>query len=246
MKKIYKFYWSVRSDNHNFGDVLTPHILKHFDISFEYSGRDPQAGRGFEDVADADAICVGSIARFATDGMLVLGSGVIRRNETSNPKAIWKFVRGPYTRENVIKYGGTCPAIYGDPALLLPLFCPESEKQYDVGIVPHYNDYKFVKANYPNHKIINVQNKNPLIVAKEITKCKKIISSSLHGIICAHAYKIPAAWVRFSNLWGDGIKFTDHYASLGLTEKLSTVNKPIFSMSDKINLDQIIKIFEGM
>ena len=229
---IVKWY----TEPNNFGDMLTPHILSHFGISFQYA----------ENIADADTICVGSIARMATAGMTVLGSGVIRKRERLNPKAIWKFVRGPLTRKNVIECGGTCPRIYGDAALLLSLICPESDKQYDVGIVPHYSDYDHVLRKYAaNYHIINVVNCDPLAVAREITKCRKIISSSLHGIICAHAYRIPAAWVSFSKLHGDGIKFADHYESVGLVGSLSTVERPEFTAPDLINLDPIIDVFEA-
>lgn len=228
-----KVKWYTKPNN--FGDMLTPHILLHLGIAYQYA----------ENIADADTICVGSIARMATDGMTVFGSGSIRISEQLNPKAIWKFVRGPWTRRNVIRQGGTCPEIYGDAALLLPLFCPESDKQYDVGIVPHYADYDYVLRKYAaDYHIINVVNSDPLAVAREITKCRKIISSSLHGIICAHAYHIPAAWVNFSKLHGDGIKFVDHYASFGLLGSLSTVKRPAFTVPEVINLDSIVEAFD--
>ena len=203
----------------NFGDMLTPHVLSYFNIPFRYS-----------EIKNADTLCIGSIARFATSGMTVLGSGVIRRNEELNPDAIWRFVRGPHTRANVIACGGSCPKLYGDPALLLPLFCEESEKEYDVGLVPHYWDYDRAHNRFSGDcHVIDVVNPDPLEVAREITKCRHILSSSLHGIICAHAYGIPATHLKFSTLWGDGIKFEDYYASI-----------------DLVNLDAIINVFSEM
>lgn len=231
---IRNVWWGIKPNN--FGDVLTPHILSCFDISHRY----------VDSINNADTICVGSIARMATKGMDVFGSGVIRSDERLCPDANWKFVRGPLTRQNVIKCGGTCPEIYGDAALLLPLICSESEKQHDVGIVPHYQDYDYVVWKYgAKYHIVNIVNSNPLLVAREITKCRKIISSSLHGIICAHAYHIPAAWVSFSKLHGDGIKFHDHYGSLGLTCSPSIVERPIFTSPDSINTDNIVEAFDG-
>jgi len=227
----YKVWWLQK--DRNFGDILTPYILDFFNISYEHSSID-----------EAQIICIGSIARHARDGQLVLGSGIINgRKEKLNPNAIYKFVRGPYTRQKVLDRNGVCPEIYGDPAMLLPLVCPEEEKEFSVGIVPHFVDYNYVKEKYPNYKIINVVNDNPLEVAREISKCRTIISSSLHGIIAAHAYGIPAAWVKFSNnVKGDDVKFRDHYASLGLSATLSTVEDPIYSVG-KINLNPIINIF---
>jgi len=44
-----------------------------------------------------------------------------------------------------------------------------------------------------------------------------VISSSLHGLIIAHAYNIPAIWVRLGNrLYGDNIKFRDYLLSVGI------------------------------
>jgi pyruvyltransferase len=121
------------------------------------------------------------------------------------------------------------PEVYGDPALLLPLICSESKKKYDIGIIPHYKEYALIKNKYPDHFVINLNNKNPKEVIKQITHCRSIISSSLHGIICAHAYGIPAAWVKFSDIIiGDDTKYKDYFLSLGLRAELSSLEAPIF------------------
>ncbi len=221
----------------NFGDQLTPYVFDYFGISHSMSAK----------LGKCRAMCIGSIAHRATDDMIVLGSGLMFADKfTVNPNADYRFVRGPYTRQKIIDAGSSCPKVYGDPAMLLPLFCEESEKEYDVGIVPHYVDYEYTKQQYPNYKVIDVINTDPLVVAKEITKCKKIISTSLHGIIGAHAYGIPAAWVKFSKkVKGDGIKFNDHYASLGLTAQSSTVEDPIYT-TGTLDLNPMISIFENL
>lgn len=232
---MYNVYWFISTPN--FGDLLTPVILDYFNISYKCTSKPNQA----------NLISVGSIASLASAQTIVLGSGIIKSSEAVSPNADWKFVRGPFTRNQIIKCGGKCEEIYGDPALLLPLMVDESKKEYDVGIVPHYVDQQFVKENYSNFKIIDVKNLNPLETAKEITKCRSIISSSLHGIICAHAYNIPAAWVPFSNkLKGDGVKFKDHYCSLGLEAVSSTVDSPIFSTGNFKHFKKIINIYESL
>lgn len=227
--------WWLKRDN-NFGDILTPYILDFFKIEYEYA-----------DIENANLISVGSIARHATDNTIVLGSGIVNfKKEKLNTNADWRFVRGPYTRQKIIDAGGSCPEIYGDPAKLLPLFCAEEKKQYDIGLVPHYVDYERTKFLYPKYKIINVINRDPLEVAKEISKCRSIISSSLHGLIAAHAYGIPAAWVStFNSIKGDGIKFKDYYASIGLPANLSTIDEPVFSIG-KLNINPIIEIFNNI
>jgi hypothetical protein len=180
-----KLYWWQNKGPGNFGDILTPKIFDYFNIPYEYSAD------------NYDAICVGSIAKQSRPGTIVLGSGIMGTRDSVCASADWKFVRGPYTRRHVIDAGGHCPKIFGDPAMLLPLFCDQSPKEYDVGVVPHFSHYDQIKQQYPDEFVINPWTNDPLETAKEITKCRHVISSSLHGIICAHAYGIPAAWVKF-------------------------------------------------
>jgi hypothetical protein len=53
-------------------------------------------------------------------------------------------------------------------------------------------------------------------VIDAIASCRAILSSSLHGIIAAHAYGVPATWVKPSDRpKGDGFKFLDYWASMG-------------------------------
>jgi pyruvyltransferase len=206
----------------NFGDILTPFILRHYGYQVSWAG--PES---------ADYYFVGSIAKWARENTTVLGSGSMTAAARLNPRARWRWVRGPRTRELVIKNGGSCPEIYGDPALLLPrcVECAE-EKIYPVGIVPHYVDYQEVKESFPDLPVINLINADVREVVRQITQCECIISSSLHGIIAAHAYGIPAAWVKFSDrLAGDDTKFHDHHEALGLEAKLSTIKDPVFQLA---------------
>jgi len=224
-----KVYWG--DIPMNFGDVLTGNLLNYLQIPFKHCNT----------YEDANTFIIGSIARFASANSNVLGSGIITMAERINPDANFKFVRGPLTRQAVLDAGGNCPEIYGDPALLLPEFCEESRKEHEIGIVPHYKNYTEFKRKYQDRfHVINVVNKDPLMVAKEITKCKKIISSSLHGIICAHAYGIPAAHIVGKNeIFGDGVKFEDYYKSVNAEHELSTIDNFKFTDANLPNLEII-------
>ena len=229
-----KFTWIGTPRPGNFGDIITPLILDHFGITFEH------------DSSNYDAISTGSIASLAKPGTIVLGSGIMSIRDNLCPSADWRFVRGPITRNRVLISGGQCPPIYGDPGLLLPLLQPERGQKYNIGIVPHWVDYDEVCAKYPKYRVINLLNSDPLEVAAQISECDKIISSSLHGIICAHAYGIPAAWVKFSTkLKGDDIKFIDYFTSVNVQPQLSTVNDPIYS-TGTFNITPIINIYESI
>ena len=51
----------------------------------------------------------------------------------------------------------------------------------------------------------------------EILMCKHVISSSLHGLIIAHVYLVPAMAIKISdNVEGGDFKFSDYYRSLGI------------------------------
>lgn len=225
--RILKTFWAkTPGGDHklsNFGDVLTPIIFSHFSIPFVYA-----------EINDADTFSTGSIAKNAKPNDLILGSGAMRETDILCPTANWAWVRGPRTRKLVLKNGGMCSEMYGDPALLLPLIVKpnEVEKIYDIGIVPHVRHYAEAKQIFPNNYVINLATRNPIDVLKEILKCKKIISSSLHGIVVSHAYNIPVSWVKFSTpIAGDDIKFYDHYESIGLNAMLSTLENLNFSVA---------------
>lgn len=123
----------------NFGDLLTPVILSHYGIDFCYA-----------DAQEADVFCVGSIAKNARSGTIVLGSGAMRVDEKLCADAKWIWVRGPRTRSIVIRDGGICPEIYGDPALLLPeIFSEDIETKHKIGLVPHIRHYREAKKSIP-------------------------------------------------------------------------------------------------
>ena len=238
---MHKVWWLGSSDGKgNFGDVLTPYILDYFNINYKFVKKH----------ADADLLCVGSIARRANSKTTVLGSGIISQRDKLSIHANWILVRGPLTRKRILDLGGNCPEIYGDPALLLPLFLDESKKEYDLGLVPHHIDFGLIRSKYPNKNIIQLRDvhKSPLEAAKEITKCRKIISSSLHGIIAAHAYNIPAAWVSSENkLKGDDSKFYDYFASVGIEHpQKTTIEDPVFTVPNIDLKPNLINAFKGI
>ena len=234
------FWWSAPhpEGKNNYGDMLAPLIFDYFGIKYTYS------------YTDYNVISVGSIANYAKEETIVLGSGILDDQIDLNPKADWRFVRGPYTRINVLRNGGKCPEIYGDPGALLSLIIKPEEKQHEIGIMPHYADREYVLHSLKEHKLnwkfVDPLSNDAVKTTKEITSCKVLYSSCLHGIICAHSYDIPTAWVKFSDaLPGDSIKFKDYFWTIGLKANPSSVTKPVLT-TGKVNVKPIIKIFESL
>lgn len=205
----------------NYGDIMTPYILSKMGIPYRWTR-----------ALDADSLFIGSIASFARKGMHVFGSGFIRGSDEAEKEAVYHFVRGPLTREKVLDAGGACPETYGDLALVMPSLMPPSPKEHDIGYTPHGVEYDL----FPDDSLkINLYSDDIEDVTRQITKCRSIVSSSLHGIIVAHAYGIPAAYVSMSDkLKGDGFKFRDYYASVGLVPEISTLENPVFQLPVRI------------
>jgi hypothetical protein len=231
----YKVWWI--SQGNNFGDIITPEILKHYNINFFQE----------KNYTNSNLICVGSIIRRAVKNTLVLGSGILdSKREKLIPDADYKFVRGPYTRNKVLECGGNCPDIYGDPGLLLPkIYNPKRVVNYKIGYVPHMVDYSIISSKFEN--TINLCNPNYKEVIDQITQCELIVSSSLHGIITAHAYNIPAAWAKsVVGFKGDNVKFYDYFASLNIDPIESTFECPKYLFPKSINTTQIEEIFSTL
>ncbi|MEN3322510.1 polysaccharide pyruvyl transferase family protein [Mariniflexile soesokkakense] len=189
-------------------------------------------------------VTIGSILTHVTGNCIVWGSGIISK-ESVVKKAEFLAVRGPQTRKCLLIQGYDVPEVYGDPALLLPKYYnPEIEKEFKIGVIPHYRDFKKVEAFYKNKTstlLIDLMTDDVEKTTNEILKCEKIVSSSLHGVIVAHAYRIPAVWQKFSNdVFGDDIKYQDYLESVGIPAyKLE--------MKDvKMNTEELLSLFNGV
>jgi pyruvyltransferase len=200
----------------NWGDELNKTLVKVI------SGKDPLYVDN-EDIPHH--LCVGSILRWAHKNTIVWGSGFISKNDKILEQSDIRAVRGPLSREKLIKAGFECPEVYGDPALLYPRFYqPRVKKKYKIGIIPHYVDKNhpwldnFKKSK--SVKIINILDPSINTFVDQINQCELILSSSLHGLICADSYGIPSYWIKLSDkVIGNGYKFMDYFASVNRPDK---------------------------
>lgn len=128
-----------------------------------------------------------------------------------------RCVRGPYTKQILSNAGYECPDVYGDPAIIMPLiYNPKVDKQYDVSVITHIGN-NGVNGNLLDINGINkieIQTDDYEYFVTEIKKSKKVISSSLHGIILAEAYGVPAIFAAH-NVMNEIMKFYDWYESTG-------------------------------
>ncbi len=220
--KIPLFYWSeikfIFKDKENYGDLLSKYLVEN--ISGKRVKWVQPKKQGWYKRDKTNYLAIGSILSHASKKSIVWGSGIIDCEHLIE-RADFRAVRGPRTHEFLSKQGFDCPEVYGDPALLLPrYFTSNDKKKFEVGIIPHYNDYKKVKEAYKNDgsiKVIDLMTLDVEETTREILSCEQTISSSLHGLIVSHAYNIPSIWVEFSDkIFGDGVKYPDYLESLDI------------------------------
>lgn len=191
----------------NFGDVLTPVILRELGYDVKFVGR--KAKNKF--------MGAGSIANGSKSGDVVWGSGIIKRCNKPRVKGVnYLAVRGPITGEKV-----GC-SVYGDPGLLCSKLWPKKTTgKNKLGVITHYADYN--KHDTGDVEQINTLAQDPLTIIDKLVTCDRVVSSSLHGIIVAHSYGIPAGWWRpsrrlngFLSPFPHDAKFKDYALSVGI------------------------------
>lgn len=218
----------------NVGDTLGPVIV---DWMLKKRNIDPMK----EVSCTKHLMTVGSIIGRGRFDTTVWGSGILktvgdnrleRYKKLYRRKIDFRAIRGPFSREVVLKNGYNCPEIYGDPAVLMPLiYNPEVECNETIAIILHHrteitqNKSCAAESAYKifldtgilrkqNITFIDPKTVDYMSFIKELKKTRLVISSSLHGIILAEAYNIPAIFLN----WGmadQPVKFHDWYASTG-------------------------------
>lgn len=217
-----KAYWWREVPN--FGDALAPLLLEYF------SGLEVQ----WDTISRAQVASIGSILEHIPplwDGY-ILGSGKLMKESRLHlhtKTAHILSLRGPLSAQGV-------PGSFtlGDPGLLADELVGPQEKQWDLGILPHWQDrelaIKFSALVKPpfTYKIINPRG-NPLTVVKQIGACRRIVTSSLHGMIVADAFGgIPRRVEICPKMWRDGgdFKFKDYSLSIQAPFKIGEMIEP--------------------
>ncbi len=197
----------------NFGDALTPYLIK------KISGQDVE----YVEVNSEPPpfMVTGSILGCNTFCGIVWGAGCAFESDLNPDLFNFPFLdyqiiatRGLLSKE-LVEQSGHKPIAYGDPGFLLPRFYhPDMEVKYDVGIICSWVDFNYVDGYFKNDRVTVINALGSYNVVEEtvdkLLQCRVIVSSTLHGLVAAIAYGIPAVLVKFSNkMIGDGFKFRD-------------------------------------
>lgn len=205
--------------SHNLGDRLSPIIFQMI------SGEKPI--HVTNECEEPYYSFVGShLGAQMGENATIWGTGILRSKDKPSPEPNYLAVRGPLTREAVLRYGGECSEIYGDPLALLPKYLPLPKgNKTKIGISLHWREKENVKLPDDSKFIaLDIQSDTMDFLAN-LSLCESVLSSSLHGLIISHAYGVPATWIQPTNEpLGDGVKFRDYLLSVDLNPSPSSSN----------------------
>lgn len=160
-------------------------------------------------------------------------------------------LRGPFSAHTFRTQGIEVPEVYGDPVWFLPaLMPPAPEKKYELGVIVHISELTElthtarVRPELIRYRIPpSLSSQVRLIITlthptlesleqkvAEITACKRIVSTSLHGLVIAETYRIPCAYFQVRGHGSNTVtiadetaciehRFRDFYGGMGLQQR---------------------------
>ena len=193
--------------------------------------------------------------------LLIYGAGFIsKKNKKESYIRNIKLlaVRGNITLHRFIKNNikVTNSIVLADPGILFPFLFDQDKlnktiKIYDLCIIPHYVDLnnKLIKVNIKVHNIfiLNIK-ETPDKFFDTLLKCKRVLSSSLHGLIFSDSLRIPNMRMVVSDkVIGGDYKFKDYYSAYGLELPMKIdLRKTVFEENQLNTIDENYKISDAI
>lgn len=205
--RVNLFYWRPAVGD-NVGDLISLILVRSIveSLRLQFEGRTPRTRKLF---------AVGSVLEQAVHDATVWGSGL--RHAILSPHNMdldIRAVRGPLTRDALIHVGHECPEVFGDPAILLPRFYqPQPRVAREFLLIPHYLREKELLEAYPDNAVSTLTSDWRGFL-DAIAGAELVVSGSLHGIVLAEAYGVPAILLADA-MDRDGFKYEDYYLGTG-------------------------------
>ena len=203
-------------DSVNLGDCLSPVVCEYMLAKRSLSFASPTC-----DGKIAHLNAIGSILGGRGDyDATVWGSGVrcfssirgLCRKKLYQELDI-RAVRGPITRAALEQCGIPCPSVYGDPAILMPLiYSPNVSRRHGTVMITHYLTPSEQYRQFENITLVDIKTEDYKKFIDIISSAEIVVSSSLHGIILAEAYGVPAVFLQ-EGIESETLKFYDWYYS---------------------------------
>lgn len=258
-KDLDLYYFSKEK---NFGDALSPYLIE------KITGKSPTL---VNEAADGKLVAIGSLINYEIlhSRSVVWGSGTLRSSSLNdyprlfpltqsipayidrlvNRRAIGvdvRAIRGPKTRDLLLRCGIDAPEVYGDPAILLPNYYQprdDVEKKAPIGLIVHFTQedcFQNVDCSALGIRPISIRRKSNAEIEEfidEVNSCERVYSSSLHGLIVAQAYGIPAQWIQVQDapIHSDqNHKFLDYFLGIEIEPQ-----EPIIISANNSSLEKM-------
>lgn len=216
----YVYWWG---EVPNLGDRIGPALLEHFGIDYRWARpRDADLLVSGSYLDGHDERCGGPKCRYHLPWKdwtgTIVGTGRLfaGRQPQDLSRARIYAVRGPLTASEF----GLEAVAYADPGLAMPVLVGPQEEPIEVSYVPHWSDGALVDEAYEaGGHVIDVRRSSVYAIAREVAASKMVIASSLHGVIVADAYGVPAEprlARRSLEQEGGTFKWQDYHAAFDL------------------------------
>lgn len=203
MKRLRVYAW--RGGVENFGDELGPVVLRRL-------GHDVER---VEHIHEADLLAAGSLlenaAENAKDGTVIWGSGLLYGEAVDLSRLDVRAVRGRLTAR-----AAGLDVATGDPGSLVGMLWKRPPVRRSVGVLRHYADDR----EYPWADCVMDADSPVESVIDFIGSCERLASSSLHGVIVAASWGIPAVRLHHEAVAGGDFKWADWLSGAGDPENL--------------------------
>ncbi|MEV0892144.1 polysaccharide pyruvyl transferase family protein [Promicromonospora sp. MEB111] len=170
-----------------------------------------------EPVISHRLLAVGSILNLARTGDVIWGIGA--NGKTLDHPARYReldirAVRGPLTRQFLLAQGYDVPEVYGDPGLLVGKLWPREHcarrfERRAVSVVPNLHD----REHAAGRSDVTDPTDNVWTVLGTIAASELVVGSSLHAIVAAESFGIPARLVTSTT--EPRFKYEDYYRGTG-------------------------------
>lgn len=208
----------------NFGDMLNLDVMRYLGCPciFSHARFAELCGIG----SMMEGLLLSSKQGYAKHPIHVYGTGFIKDSEQENEQffrpVVIHALRGKKSLERCEKIlGRKLPdVVLGDPGLLVRKLFPRLhvEKKYDVGIICHIADNSRDLEKHLSFspalktKMLDIT-QPPDVFVPQLAECRFILSSAMHGLICADALEIPNAHIVIGEgVIGGEYKFRDYYS----------------------------------
>lgn len=209
-----KVFWWRPNDCLNAGDELSFTLVK--------SILNATGTNVYTSSFSKQLFCIGSVLHFAKTGSCIWGTGLngkVSKDKIKFETLDVRAVRGPLTQKFLIERGIDVPNVFGDPGILVPYFYPKSlfltQNDPKPLLIPHFRE-DLTKIAQPSGFELGTAKCTAEEFISQIVNASEVVTGSLHGLIIAHAYGIPAKLVLPSSDETE-FKYLDYAQGIGLS-----------------------------